>query len=149
MLIPRKNLILTQELAEELFNTCNRVYFNNRLKKIPITLIDDVENNGTFKFDIDFDSNTYVNLRIEMSAGHRRSFNMYKNTMIHELAHYKVLFDLSENKKLESVKYYRDGQMDKFEKIVLIGKYAHTGKWKKLIQKINNTYGLTINIPEN
>lgn len=148
MLIPRKSINLTQEIADSLFAECNKTYFNNKLKKIPIILVSDIKNNGMFKFDIDLEHNTYTNMRIELSTGHRRTMDLYKNTMIHELTHYMVLAELTDKKKSESIEYYRDGLIDKFEKLLLIGQYAHTGKWKKTIQKINNTYHRDINIPE-
>ena len=51
-----KKFELTDKYLNKIFDACNNMYFDNELIKIPVTVIENNEVNGYFKFDIDFEN---------------------------------------------------------------------------------------------
>lgn len=137
---------INQSYIEKLFDDCNKLYFNNKLPKLPINLITSSKVNGDFTFDVDFNINKITNMSIQINALNERSNNRLTATMVHEMLHYKVALELSEDEIKKAVWYYNDGQIDLFNKIMYADKYAHTGKWLDYVNEINSVYKLNINL---
>lgn len=123
--------------ATEILNRCLQDYFK-QLKPIPIS-VEPINEFGIFKFDIDGAS--FVNPRIIISNKSFRTEENYKKTIIHELLHYSVFSDLTDNEITTAI---MSNDQDLFDRITETGKYAHGEKWNSKKTTINNIYNLNI-----
>lgn len=123
--------------ATEILNRCLQDYFK-QLKPIPIT-VEPINEFGIFKFDID--GTSFVNPRIIISNKKFRTEENYKKTIIHELLHYSVFSDLTDNEITTAI---TSNDQDLFDRITETGKYAHGEKWNSKKTTINNIYNLNI-----
>lgn len=136
---------ITQELAENLYAECNRLFFNNDLPHIPIEIITDDDINGDFKYDVDFENGKLNNFRIQISNARKRTKAKYISTIVHEIIHYLVVSEITPATIDEAIWYYKDNNQDKFDELLYNNKYAHTGKWSTKADYINKVYGIKIN----
>ena len=136
--------ILTEKYLEKIFDACNNMYFENSLTKIPVKIIDSEDANGYFKFDIDPENRILKNPRIEISKTHKLPYEILERTMIHEMVHYKIFLDLTEDEIFMAFNAYKFGNDELFNRLLGLGKYGHSGKWEEYIRNINNKYNLKI-----
>lgn len=137
---------ITPAIIEKLFDDCNTLYFENKLPKIPITTINSTEINGNFIYDIDFDNATLTNMYIQINVANKRTRDKLINTMVHEMIHYLVATELSQDELKKAIWYFKDNQLDLFNKIMYSGEYAHTNKWLDYAKTINNKYSLNVQL---
>ena len=123
--------------ATEILNRCLQDYFK-QLKPIPIT-VEPINEFGIFKFDIS--GNSFINPQIIISNKKFRTEENYKKTIIHELLHYSVFSDLTDNEITTAI---TSNDQDLFDRITETGKYAHGEKWNSKKTAINNIYNLNI-----
>lgn len=135
---------LTEKYLSKIFDTCNNLYFENSLIKIPVTVIENETVNGYFKFDIDFENKILKNPRIEISKTHKRPYKALERTMLHEMVHYKVFLELTDAEIVAAFDAYNTENTDLFNKILYLENYAHENKWNSYITDINNKYNLKI-----
>lgn len=135
---------LTEKYLSKIFDTCNNLYFENSLIKIPVTVIENETVNGYFKFDIDFENKILKNPRIEISKTHKRPYEALERTMLHEMVHYKVFLELTGVEIAAAFDAYNTENTDLFNKILYLENYAHENKWNSYITYINNKYNLKI-----
>lgn len=135
---------LTEKYLSKIFDTCNNLYFENSLIKIPVTVIENETVNGYFKFDIDFENKILKNPRIEISKTHKRPYEALERTMLHEMVHYKVFLELTGDEIAAAFDAYNTENTDLFNKILYLENYAHENKWNSYITYINNKYNLKI-----
>lgn len=135
---------LTEKYLSKIFDTCNNLYFENSLIKIPVTVIENETVNGYFKFDIDFENKILKNPRIEISKTHKRPYGALERTMLHEMVHYKVFLELTGAEIATAFDAYNTENTDLFNKILYLENYAHENKWNSYITYINNKYNLKI-----
>lgn len=125
------------ERATEILNNCLQKYFK-QLKPIKIS-VEPINEFGIFKFDIS--GNSFINPQIIISNKSFRTENSYKNTILHELIHYSVFSDLTDNEITTAI---TSNDQDLFDRITETGKYAHGEKWNSKKTTINNIYNLNI-----
>lgn len=135
---------LTEKYLSKIFDTCNDLYFENSLIKIPVTVIENETVNGYFKFDIDFENKILKNPRIEISKTHKRPYEALERTILHEMVHYKVFLELTGVEIAAAFDAYNTENTDLFNKILYLENYAHENKWNSYITDINNKYNLKI-----
>lgn len=135
---------LTEKYLSKIFDTCNNLYFENSLIKIPVTVIENETVNGYFKFDIDFENKILKNPRIEISKTHKRPYEALERTILHEMVHYKVFLELTSVEIAAAFDAYNTENTDLFNKILYLENYAHENKWNSYITYINNKYNLKI-----
>ena len=135
---------LTEKYLSKIFDTCNNLYFENSLIKIPVTVIENETVNGYFKFDIDFENKILKNPRIEISKTHKRPYEALERTILHEMVHYKVFLELTSVEIAAAFDAYNTENTDLFNKILYLENYAHENKWNSYITDINNKYNLKI-----
>ena len=135
---------LTEKYLSKIFDTCNNLYFENSLIKIPVTVIENETVNGYFKFDIDFENKILKNPRIEISKTHKRPYEALERTMLHEMVHYKVFLELTGAEIAAAFNAYNTENTDLFNKILYLENYAHENKWNSYITNINNKYNLKV-----
>ena len=135
---------LTEKYLSKIFDTCNNLYFENSLIKIPVTVIENETVNGYFKFDIDFENKILKNPRIEISKTHKRPYEALERTMLHEMVHYKVFLELTGDEIAAAFDAYNTENTDLFNKILYLENYAHKNKWNSYITNINNKYNLKV-----
>lgn len=136
---------MTSELATDIFTECNRLFFNSELPDLPIEIINDPTVNGDFKYDIDFGHKVITNYKIQISNARKRTKAKFISTMIHEILHYKVISNLSEETIKRAIWYHEDGNIDQFNQLLYNDKYAHTNEWLTYADNINKLYGIKIN----
>lgn len=135
---------LTEKYLSKIFDTCNNLYFENSLIKIPVTVIENETVNGYFKFDIDFENKILKNPRIKISKTHKRPYEALERTILHEMVHYKVFLELTSVEIAAAFDAYNTENTDLFNKILYLENYAHENKWNSYITYINNKYNLKI-----
>lgn len=135
---------LTEKYLNTIFDSCNNIYFNNSLTKIPVIVIENNDVNGYFKFDIDFENKILQNPRIEISKSHKRPYEAIERTMLHEMVHYKVFLELTSGEIAAAFDAFKTKNMELFNKILYLENYAHQNKWSNCINAINNKYKLNI-----
>lgn len=135
---------LTEKYLNTIFDSCNNMYFDNFLIKIPVIVIENNDVNGYFKFDIDFENKILKNPRIEISKSHKRPYEAIERTMLHEMVHYKVFLELTGGEIAAAFDAFNTKNMELFNKILYLEDYAHQNKWSNYINAINNKYKLNI-----
>ena len=145
MMLFNENFVLTEQYLKKMFDSCNNMYFDNELIPIPVYIIDDETVNGYFKFDVDYENKLLKNPRIEISKK-PVPYIMREKTMIHEMAHYKVFLDLSQEEINSAFNAHASGNMEDFYKILAMGDYGHNEKWKNVVETINNKYKLNVTV---
>lgn len=127
-----------------MFNDCNKMYFNNTIPDLPIEIINDNNVNGNFIYDVNYDTHTTSNYKIQISNSRTRTKTAYISTLVHEIIHYLVVSKFSEQIIKEAEWYDKNGQIDKVNKLLYNDKYAHTDEWLKIATNINKLYGIKI-----
>lgn len=140
-----QKFIITDKLLQDMFNECNKLYFNNNIKAIPLEIITDFNSNGNFVYTINNSNYTITNYKIQISNARKRSKTAYITTLIHEILHYMVISKLSTLIIKQALWYDLNGNNDMSDKLLYNNKYAHTGDWLKLANNINKLYGIKIN----
>lgn len=135
---------ITKDLAQNLFADCNKLYFNNTIPELPIEIITNDSVNGNFVYDINFDTNTTSNYKIQISNWRQRTKNAYISTIIHEIIHYLVISKLSKQTIKEAAWYEQNSNSEKVDELLYNGKYAHSNEWLKIASNINKIYGIKI-----
>lgn len=135
---------LTEKYLNTIFDSCNNMYFDNSLIKIPVIVIENNDVNGYFKFDIDFENKILKNPRIEISKSHKRPYEAIERTILHEMVHYKVFLELTGGEIAAAFDAFNTKNMELFNKILYLEDYAHQNKWSNYINAINNKYKLNI-----
>lgn len=135
---------LTEKYLNTIFDSCNNMYFDNSLIKIPVIVIENNDVNGYFKFDIDFENKILKNPRIEISKSHKRPYEAIERTMLHEMVHYKVFLELTGGEIAAAFDAFNTKNMELFNKILYLENHAHQNKWSNYINAINNKYKLNI-----
>ncbi len=143
--IKEQVVIINQAYVEKLFNDCNLLYFENKLTPIPINIINSVEVNGDFTFNIDFDKKVIDSMVIQINQLRPRTQNQLISTMVHEMIHYVVTSQFKPELIDEAIWYYKNNNREKFDQLLLVGKYAHSGKWAEVAKSLVDKYNLKIN----
>lgn len=123
--------------ATKIYNECLTNYFKE-LQPIPIK-VEPINEFGLFKFDIFKDQ--FINPQIIISNSKFRTYEAYKNTILHELVHYSVYSKLKDDEIREAI---CSNNQEIFDKMLGFGKYAHGEKWNSEKDAINNIYNLNI-----
>lgn len=136
--------VLSENFLNKTFDVLNDIYFENSLIKIPVILVDNTEINGCFKFDVDFEHRLLKNPRIEISSTHKRPYAALEQTMIHEMVHYKVFLELTNEDISSAFDACESKNTELFNKLLYLDDFSHTNKWLTYIDAINNKYKLRI-----
>ena len=127
-----------------MFAECNRLYFNDELKEIPIEFEHNDVNYGEFYYDIT--PKGIDNCHIKIADNHERTKKEYVSTLVHEMIHYKIMSEIPQSDIKQALWYKDDGDMETYNKLLLQGEYVHSDKFKNIASLINKIYDLNIHL---
>lgn len=129
-----------EELLQEMFATCNHLYFDDKLKPIKIDIIESTDNYGEFHCNLNDKTNELEDFKIAINISLPRTKSEYECTLLHEMIHYKIMSEISQSTIKKSIWHKRNGNNDLADKLLYQGNYAHTDKWKTMAEDINRIY---------
>ena len=133
------------------FNEFNEKYFDNYLKPIEIKIVDNINSNdlGNHISHIDYTKQDVIFDNIIINQAKMHTFDIFRNTLVHEMIHYYVNLKYKPNRILWDMvltTFSPSDFNDKYklpqilEMLNLYENQNHKGKWKEMADKLNNKF---------
>ena len=135
---------LTSDFLSDAFDKFNAKYFDNKLEKIKVTLVDGMNGNiGQFVYSIDFSGRTFKPWGIKIDKYCQASLAEFRNTLVHEMLHYYVhcYTEIPEEDWQEAYFYYCRGNKRKYKSLLgCSDATCHNGVWLKMAKQLNSKF---------
>ena len=132
--------------ANSWFAKFNSKYFNNKLKDLDVRWVSDLEPNACFSYRVDVFQRKVIPVDIQLNKDNITRFDMFRNSLVHEMLHYYVdcyLLNPTDSEWFESLKLFSTkGDKDKaYLNVIGLGEdKCHLGNWELIARELNSKY---------